>query len=276
MPELPEVETFARILRDGSPQNPSILGETILHAEIRWPKSLATPDLSQFLGQIQGQRVEAIQRRGKFLILQLTNHALLIHLRMSGDLIAFNNLDVDVPIHTRMILYFNNQSRLVFNDPRKFGRIWLVDHPDQVTGSLGPEPLDVNLTGELFHSRLLHVRRQIKPLLLDQHFLAGVGNIYSDEALHLAKIHPLRVSNTLSLDEAGNLLAAIRLVLTKGIEQNGASIDWVYRGGDFQNHFRVYGRTGEHCPVCDTIIEHFRVGQRSTHYCPVCQPQMGG
>jgi formamidopyrimidine-DNA glycosylase len=182
----------------------------------------------------------------------------------------------DVPIHTRMILYFNNQSRLVFNDPRKFGRVWLVDHPDQVTGSLGPEPLDANLTGEEFHTRLLHVRRQIKPLLLDQHFLAGVGNIYSDEALHLAKIHPLRGSNTLTVDESGKLLAAIRQVLTKGIEQNGASIDWVYRGGDFQNHFRVYGRTGEPCPVCDTIIQHLRVGQRSTHFCPVCQPQMGG
>lgn len=276
MPELPEVETFARILRDGSTQNPSILGLTILHAEILWPKSLAIPDLERFQEQVRNQRVESIQRRGKFLIFQLTTRTLLIHLRMSGDLIAFNNPMEDVPTHTRMILHFDNQSRLVFNDPRKFGRIWLVDHPDQVTGSLGPEPLDASLTDEEFHARLLRVRRQIKPLLLDQHFLAGVGNIYSDEALHLAKIHPLRVSNTLTVDESMRLLAAIRQVLTKGIEQNGASIDWVYRGGDFQNHFRVYGRTGERCPVCDTIIEHFRVGQRSTHYCPICQPQMGG
>ncbi len=224
----------------------------------------------------KGQRVVSVDRRGKFLVISLTRDSLLIHLRMSGDMLVLADTSVDLPLHTRMVLSFQDGSRLVFNDPRKFGRVWLVEDPAQVTGRLGSEPLDPTLTPKKFHSLIADTHRNLKPLLLDQHFLAGIGNIYCDEALHLAKLHPLRKSDTLSRIESDRLLKAIRSVLTKGIEQNGASIDWVYRGGDFQNHFRVYSRTGEPCPVCGTIIEHLRVGQRSTHICPFCQPISGG
>ena len=116
-------------------------------------------------------------------------------------------------------------------------------------------------------------QRQLKPLLLDQTFLAGLGNIYTDEALHLAGLHPLTPANRLDPAEAARLLEAIRAILQDGIRRNGASIDWVYRGGDFQNNFRVYQRTGQPCPVCGTPVERIMVGQRCTHFCPVCQPQ---
>ncbi|RPH55898.1 MAG: formamidopyrimidine-DNA glycosylase, partial [Chloroflexi bacterium] len=160
---------------------------------------------------------------------------------------------------------------LVFNDTRKFGRIWLVDDPDQVIGRLGPEPFDPAFTAQTLYEALRQRRRQVKPLLLDQSFLAGLGNIYTDEALHLSGVHPQRVSDTISVDEAERLFRAVRTVLQLGIEHNGASIDWVYRGGNFQNHFRVYDRAGQPCPVCGTPIQRMTVSQRGTHFCPTCQ-----
>ena len=173
--------------------------------------------------------------------------------------------------HDRLALEFNNGQRLVFNDTRKFGRAWLVKDPAEVLGSLGPEPLDELLTPEIFFNMLQNRRRQLKPLLMDQSFIAGLGNIYTDEALHLAKLHPLAVSDQVSREGAARLLTAIRSVLGEGIRRNGASIDWVYRGGDFQNHFSVYGRAGSPCPNCGTPIERLVVGQRGTHICPNCQ-----
>jgi formamidopyrimidine-DNA glycosylase len=143
---------------------------------------------------------------------------------------------------------------------------------DRVVGNLGPEPLDDGLTAESLYSRLHATHRKLKPLLLDQTFLAGLGNIYVDEALNLAKLHPLTPANRLSMEQAGRLIESIRTVLRDGIARNGASIDWVYRGGDFQNYFRVYQRTGEPCPECGTPIARIIVGQRGTHFCPHCQP----
>jgi len=137
---------------------------------------------------------------------------------------------------------------------------------------LGPEPLDETLTAEAFHRRLTVTHRALKPLLMDQRFLVGLGNIYADEALFYANLHPLRPAHTLTALEASRLLEAIRLVLQEGIRRNGASIDWVYRGGDFQNHFTVYGRAGQPCRRCGTPIQRLRIAQRSAHLCPRCQP----
>jgi formamidopyrimidine-DNA glycosylase len=276
MPELPEVETIARYLRLGTPRSRGITGLSIEWAEVLWERTIAAPDSQSFCTRLSGQRVESVSRRGKLVLLTLTRDSLLIHLRMSGDLLVLNDPSVALPIHARMVIHFNDGIRLVFNDPRKFGRVWLTDILESVTGNLGPEPLDAALKPQAFHTRITKNHRQLKPLLLDQRFLAGIGNIYCDEALHLARLHPLRISDSLSVEESARLLHAIRMVLTQGIEQNGASIDWVYRGGDFQNHFRAYGRSGEPCLVCGTIMEHLRVGQRSTHICPNCQPINGG
>lgn len=269
MPELPEVETIVRALRAGGRGGPSILEKQVQSAELLWARTLAEPDGGQFLARLPGQRVMAVERRGKYIVIRLDQDTLLIHLRMSGDLRV--ELSGTPQPHDRLVVNFLDGWRLVFNDARKFGRVWLVADAERVLAGLGPEPFDPDLTAGVFHQRLREHRRQIKPLLLDQGFLAGMGNIYTDEALHLAKIHPLQNSADLTLERAEKLLAALRTVLQQGILTNGASIDWVYRGGEFQNNFRAYGRTGQACPECGTTIARIVVGQRGTHFCPRCQ-----
>jgi formamidopyrimidine-DNA glycosylase len=264
MPELPEVETIARILR------PELTGREIVSARLLWPRTLATPSPEQFLEQIAGQKIMDVSRRAKYLDVQLAAHHLFIHLRMSGDL-SIRNAAYQPEKHDRLILQLSDTRQLVFNDTRKFGRVWLTVLPEDVIGGLGPEPFDPDFTPQLFHVRLIERRRLLKPLLLDQSFLAGLGNIYTDEALHMSGVHPLRVSDTITEDEAERLYRAIQSVLLAGIEHNGASFDWVYRGGSFQNYFRVYDREGQPCPVCGTPIQRIVVGQRGTHFCPICQ-----
>lgn len=270
MPELPEVETIRRILRDGTEKIPSILGWVVQRGEVFWDRTLVTPSIAELYTHLPGLIVREIGRRGKYLVFNLNDKVLLIHLRMSGDLwIEADNAPI-MP-HYRMIIWFENGFRLVLNDPRKFGRAWLVADPQEVLRDLGPEPLENNFTVQVLFEQLRNVRRQLKPLLLDQSFIAGLGNIYVDEALHMAGLHPLALSNRVDRLQAERLWASIRSVLHEAILRNGSSIDWVYRGGDFQNHFRVYQRTGEPCPVCGTQVERLVVGQRGTHYCPHCQ-----
>jgi formamidopyrimidine-DNA glycosylase len=258
MPELPEVETIAYYLRGGSGDRPSLLGKQIAGGVLLWPPVLETASPEAFSSRLAGQCVQEIGRRGKFLQMLLSHDWLLFHLRMSGDLWV-EAQTAPVATHHRAMLQFTDGLRLAFNDPRKFGRIWLTDQPETILQNLGPEPLDPRLSAQDFYTAL-------------QSFLAGLGNIYTDEALHLAKIHPLAQSDSLSFGQAERLLESIRLVLQEGIARHGASIDWVYRGGDFQNYFRVYQRTGSPCPVCGTLIERIVVGQRGTHFCPTCQP----
>ena len=270
MPELPEVETIVCALRTGTPHQPAIIERRILDARLCWDRTLADPSAVEFLQRIRGQVIRDISRRGKFLQLRLSTDWLLFHLRMSGDLVVRPSAE-PILAHDRLLLALDENLTLAFNDARKFGRVWLVDQPEDVLVCLGPEPLDEALTGEDFFSRLHVTRRQLKPLLLDQAFLAGLGNIYADESLHLAKLHPLTPASSVSPVQAVCLLESIRSVLQEGIRRNGASIDWVYRGGDFQNYFHVYQRTGEPCPDCGTQIARIVVGQRGTHYCPNCQ-----
>jgi formamidopyrimidine-DNA glycosylase len=273
MPELPEVETIARALRDGGRSGVSILGRTIQNADVFWQKTINGLDQKEFDRLIAGQIIVDISRRAKYICLQLTRNWLFIHLRMSGD------LRVDVPplsdyhTHDRLALNFTDGTRLVFNDARKFGRVWLETSTQPFFQKIGMEPFDESLTAEEFLNRLKGKKRQIKPLLLDQSFIAGLGNIYTDESLHMAGIHPKRTACDITASESEKLLCSIRETLRKGIEQNGASIDWVYRGGDFQNNFRVYHQTGKPCLVCGNIISRIVVSQRGTHFCPVCQPE---
>lgn len=269
MPELPEVETIARGLR------PQLIGMTILNADVRWARTVAMPSARRFKQQIRGQVIREVSRRAKFLRLQLSDLELLIHLRMSGDL-ALKPGHIRPAKHDRLILLLQPPKRgaassLVFNDTRKFGRVWLTADPEEVTGRLGPEPLGRDFTPRWLSDALRRRHRQLKPLLLDQTFLAGLGNIYTDEALHRAKLHPLASSDSVTKRKAERLHAAIRTTLREGIRRNGASFDWVYRGGEFQNHFRVYDREGKPCPVCGTPIQRIVVGQRGTHICPHCQ-----
>jgi len=290
MPELPEVETIVRAL------HPALVGKTILSADLRWPRTLAAPSPLAFARRVKGQKIEEVSRRAKYFIFHLSSlrepqgkpFSLLIHLRMSGDL-QVREGSYAPQKHDRLILFLTDHASLVthhasritpdatlvFNDARKFGRVWLTAEPDEVLGALGPEPLDPSFTPQAFYERLHKRHRQLKPLLLDQTFIAGLGNIYTDEALHAARLHPLSPSNSVTPQQAEGLWRAVRAVLEEGIRSNGASIDWVYRGGEFQDHFRVYGREGQPCPVCGTGIERLTVGQRGTHFCPNCQPLEG-
>lgn len=272
MPELPEVETIARTLR------PSLVGADILGADIRWARTVASPSARRFREQVRGQKILDVTRRAKFLNIQLSSFNLFVHLRMSGDLFIKDGNYQPVK-HDRLILALTpgpsprgrEEQKLVFNDTRKFGRVWLTDDPDSVIGGLGPEPLTDAFTADWLLQSLRERHRQLKPLLLDQTFLAGLGNIYTDEALHMAKLHPLAASDTITPGQAERLREAIRAILSEGIRRNGASIDWVYRGGEFQNYFRVYDRAGKPCPVCGAKIVRLVVGQRGTHICPKCQ-----
>ena len=278
MPELPEVETIARRL------SPELVGKTVLEADVRWARMLAMPSARKFKEQIKGQVIQSVGRRAKFLNLQLTPYNLLIHLRMSGDLFVKEG-KIKPEKHDRLILTLTptplpkgegqgvREKHLIFNDTRKFGRVWLTNDVEAVLGKLGPEPLSKDFTPRWLFDALQARRRQLKPLLLDQTFLAGLGNIYTDESLHIAKLHPRALSDSVTAKQAGKLHDAIRSVLQEGIHRNGASIDWVYRGGEFQNQFRVYDRDGEPCPVCGTTIEKLFVGQRGTHICPKCQTE---
>ena len=271
MPELPEVETIRLALKNGGRGAESIVGRRVQESCLLWERTLAEPTPDEFQERILGQVVSDVDRRGKFLLMRLSADTLLIHLRMSDDLIV-ESQSQPAAAHHRLWLDLDGDLRLAFNDTRKFGRVWLVADPISVIGHLGPEPLQSDFTAKEFHERLHAHRRQLKPLLLDQTFIAGLGNIYTDEALHMAQLHPIVISNTLERPQSERLWSSIRQVLQEGIRRQGASIDWVYRGGDFQNYFRVYQRTGEPCSTCGEPIQRILVGQRGTHYCQICQP----
>ncbi len=268
MPELPEVETITRRLRD------ELTRLRITSAEVLWDGTLASPESALFKKNIAGQRISTVKRRAKYIVLPLSVETLLIHLRMSGDLLI-RRASEPIHKHDRLILHLSDGRYLAFSNMRKFGRVWLTPSPDDVLGKLGPEPLSKEFSAEMLFAMLQKHKRQIKPLLLDQTFLAGMGNIYTDEALHLAGIHPLSRADVIGQEQAEILWRSVRTVLEEGIKRNGTSIDWIYRGGEFQNYLKVYGRRDEACYKCGTVIEKISVGQRGTHFCPLCQPLKG-
>jgi len=271
MPELPEVETFRRHLLQGESGSPSILGKQIKDAELLWDGTLASPSPDEFLSRIQGQYVTGVGRRGKNLIIQLAKDDLIIHLRMSGEIIVEEKINQPGK-HYRLILNFTDKYRLAFNNIRKFGRVWLTSESKILLAHLGPEPLSDDFTPEFFSELLNSKSRQVKNFLLDQKIIAGLGNIYTDEALHRAKIHPARKSDSIKPGEAKLLWKSIRDVLQEGIQNQGSSIDWMYQGGDYQKYLSVYNLEGEPCKTCKTSIKRIKIAQRSTYFCPNCQP----
>ncbi len=274
MPELPEVETMVRDLRA------HLRGRVIVGATVRWQRTIAEPSARAFARRIRGHRIVALTRRGKFLIFRLRAHNvpaeryLLVHLRMTG---SFRIEPHAAPRekHIRVCLRLDDGREARFRDPRKFGRMWLVDDPARVVGKLGPEPLKIS--ARTFH-RLFQARRgRLKPLLLDQTFLAGIGNIYADEALWHARLHPLRRVESLTRAERGRLYRAIRRVLVRAIALGGTSIDVMYTrldgsSGAGQNSLRAFARTAQPCYRCGAPIRKIVVAQRGTHFCPICQP----
>jgi formamidopyrimidine-DNA glycosylase len=264
MPELPEVEPIVRRLR------PDLLGRTITAVQLRWPRH--TPDPALVRDRLPGRSVTALERRGKFVVMHLDPADLtaLVHLGMSGRLtVARPGEEPDR--HTHTILTWDNGYQLHFSDTRKFGRLYLVADPETVLGKLGPEPLSEGFTPDWLAQRLGRRRRVIKALLLDQTFLAGLGNIYADESLHRAGVDPRRPADSLSPEEVTALHGGIRAVLTEAIRHQGTTLDWVYPDGGMQLRLRVYGRGGQPCPACGTPVERVVLGQRGTHFCPSCQ-----
>jgi formamidopyrimidine-DNA glycosylase len=270
MPELPEVETVVRGLRT------PLTGRTFTSTWLDWPNSLVMPAPDAFAASLPGQTIHRLDRRGKYILLTLDTNTLIIHLKMTGRLyVAAPEAahDADRWVHFRFGLDDGNELR--FSDARKFGRVYLAADPAWIVGKLGPEPLDDATTLAVFQERLAGRSGVLKSLLLNQTFLAGIGNIYADEALHRAGIHPRRTADTLTPDEQQRLYDGIRTALNAGIQREGASINWYRKPdgskGKSQEHFRAYGRTGQPCPTCGTPIERIVIGQRATHFCPTCQ-----
>jgi len=275
MPELPEVETIASELRR------SLVGGRVTRVHVLWSRTIAQPDAAVLADLLPGQVFTGVGRRGKYLLLGLdSGDTLIVHLRMTGRL---ELLPGDSPAlantHIRAWFELADGRNLAFTDQRKFGRIWLVGDVAQVIGKLGPEPLDWRFTPDDLAERIRPRRVAMKALLLDQTAVAGLGNIYADEALFLAGIHPLRIGVSLTDAEIGRLHDAIRQVLGEAIGERGTTLR-DYRPaygaeGAYQNRLRVYGQPDQPCPRCGAAIQRIRVAQRSTHFCPVCQPTRG-
>jgi formamidopyrimidine-DNA glycosylase len=280
VPELPEVETVARDLRRG------IVGATIVGARCSWARTLRTHTPESFAEAVAGRRVEAVGRRAKLIVIELSGDAALtIHLKMTGQLFVVPAETPDDP-YVRLVLELADGRELRFRDIRKFGRVGLYGR-DPVTGELvaevggaavfaglGPEPLDPAFAVRDFRRRLRRRKGRLKPLLLDQSFLAGIGNIYADEALWAARLHPLRTAATLHPADERHLYEAIRTILSEAIERRGSSIDdYTAPEGDgsMQERPQVYQRTGEPCPRCGRPVKRIVVGARSTHFCSWCQ-----
>ncbi len=275
MPELPEVETVVRGLRRSK-----ICDQPIIDVRVGWVRTLGGLDPGVFSARMVGAAISEVRRRAKYIVMPLTTGStLLIHLRMTGSLRVQPAAARRDP-YERVALRFADGRELRFRDTRKFGRWYLKDEPDDILGKLGPEPLSDAFTTELFYSMLCRHRRMLKPLLLDQGFLAGLGNIYVDEALFAARLHPCRIASTLSFTAAGRLHQSIQDVLQLGIKRMGTSLGHgsvnfysvAGRRGRNQDALQVFRRDGEPCPVCGTVISRMLVGQRSTHICECCQP----
>lgn len=272
MPELPEVETVRRRLL------PLVGGRTIRSASILDPRLIGTADPELIERRLRGRTIRTLDRRGKYLLVRLDEGETLVsHLRMTGNWFAVAD---DPPAHTRATFDLGDGDRLVFADVRRFGTLELLD--DRATDAylaarLGPEPLDEDFDGAVLRAAFRDRRAPVKALLLDQRIVAGVGNIYADEALHRAGVHPARAAGRLTGRQCAALAEALRTSLEVGIAQQGASIrdfrDPAGGYGSMQESFRVYGRDGEPCPVCGAVIVKTRSAGRGTHVCPVCQPR---
>lgn len=273
MPELPEVETIRRTLQN------LVVGKTIDNVQVHWPKIVKKPvEVEQFKDALIGETITDINRRGKFLIINLNTYALVSHLRMEGKYGLFNS-DEPYDKHTHVIFHFTDGTELRYRDVRKFGTMHLFlkgeENNDLPLSQLGPEPFSSAFTNQYLQGKLKKTERKIKPVLLDQTIVTGLGNIYVDEALFRAKIHPERKANTLNSDELTNLHQEIIATLSEAVEKGGSTIrSYVNSQGEigmFQLQLLAYGRKGEECKRCGTPIEKIVTAGRGTHFCPKCQ-----
>ncbi|OFW75253.1 MAG: DNA-formamidopyrimidine glycosylase [Alicyclobacillus sp. RIFOXYA1_FULL_53_8] len=274
MPELPEVENVKRGLAG------QVVGKTIVGVDVRLPRIIRTPDDTlRFAAELQNCTITGISRRGKYLLFEIPPYTLVSHLRMEGQYRVAQAGEEELP-HTHVVFRLHDGTELRYRDVRQFGTMDLIDASRAFpTGlvSLGPEPFDESLDSQTLYRSLKARRAPIKAVLLDQSCLAGLGNIYVDEALFLSHIHPERAAETITRKQAEVLLVAIRDVLSRAIDAGGSSVKTFVNGygrhGGFQLELNVYAREGQPCRVCGTEIRKLRVAGRGTHVCPTCQRQ---
>lgn len=273
MPELPEVETVKRTLTE------QIVGRTVTGITIIQPSVIRCPAPAGFTQSIIGKKVQGIRRRGKYLILNLSDdYTMVVHLRMTGQ---FTVAERETPIkkHTHVIFDLDDGRHLRFWDQRRFGCIWLVTKGalDRIGGlmTLGPEPLEEGFTIDILTKAVSNRQARIKGILLDQHVVAGIGNIYADEILYNSAIHPERTGASLTMDEIARLFTSIKYILAQGVEHRGTSfsdyVDGRGQKGSHQNYLKVYQQVGKICERCQAKIERIKQGGRSAYHCPGCQ-----
>ena len=265
MPELPEVETIKNELA------PNIIGHTITAVTLFDEKIVRQPSVEEFNSSLIGETITEVGRRGKYLLFSLTSgQTLVIHLKMTGSLWL-----TPPDRFVRAVIHLNGDRKIYFRDPRKFGVMWLADDKDSVADKLGPEPLEEGFTAERLAKALARRTAPIKALLCDQSLIAGIGNMYADEALFMAKIHPMRPGGSLKPQEIERLHKAIRQILAAAINDKGASVDSYFRPdgqiGTAHFQFRVAHRRGQSCPICDTPLQRIPVRNRGSYFCPKCQ-----
>ena len=266
MPELPEVETIKNELE------PYVVGRTITGITLHWEGIVRQPAVSDFIPKVIGQTITGLSRRGKYLFFYLNGgEVLVMHMKMTGSLIV-NPAD---DRFTRAVIDLDNGTAVHFWDPRKFGVMWLDKDESSVIAKLGPEPLDDGFTPEVL-AQILHGRTApVKPVILDQSVIAGIGNMYADEALFDARIHPMRTAGSLTGDEIQRLHDSIRKVLIKALTSKGASVRNYIRPdgqpGTAHDEFIVAHGIGKNCPKCGRPIERIVVRGRGTYLCPNCQ-----
>jgi len=265
MPELPEVETIKNELA------PHIIGHTITGITLFDDRIVRQPPVEEFNSRLIGQAITGVGRRGKYLLFSLTSgQTLVIHLKMTGSLWL-----TPPDRFTRAVIHLDGDTKIYFRDPRKFGVMWLVEDKNSVADKLGPEPLEDGFTARTLAKALSGRTAPIKALLCDQSLIAGIGNMYADETLFLAKIHPMRAGGSLSKEEIERIYSATKQVLTAAIGDKGASVDTYFRPdgqiGTAHFQFRVAHRRGQSCPVCGAPLQRIPVRNRGSYFCPRCQ-----
>ena len=272
MPELPEVETVKNELL------PHVVGRQVKGVTLVWEGIVKEPSPEEFCKGLTGQTILGIRRRGKYLMIALSGGGfLIVHLKMTGALIVLPD-SAEPPQYTRAILHLDDGNAVFFRDPRKFGVLRLVGSVAFIEDKLGPEPLEDDFTAAVLAKRLANRTAPIKAAMLDQKILAGVGNMYADEALYAARINPWRTGGSLTRREIGRLYGEIRRILWTAIENRGASVDTYFRpdGSEGSAHYEfkvAHGLGGGTCSVCGGPIERVVVRGRGTYFCPRCQPE---
>ncbi|WP_223068601.1 DNA-formamidopyrimidine glycosylase [Paenibacillus caui] len=275
MPELPEVETVRRTLTK------LITGKTIEKVTVSLARIIQRPDDARLFSQeLSGHTITGVGRRGKFLRIEMDNLVLVSHLRMEGRYGLYQKGE-PVEKHTHVIFHFTDGTELRYRDVRQFGTMHLFAPGEEFASKpllkLGLEPLDESFTLQAFRKVLAGRKTKIKVALLNQEYIVGLGNIYVDEALFRAGIHPERKAESLTADEFGKLYESIIATLSEAVEAGGSSIKSYVNGqgemGMFQHRLQIYGRKNEACVRCGSVIEKSVVGGRGTHYCPKCQPK---